>query len=619
MIAVQNIKKQYTDQLLFQEVTFNVDPGERIGLLGRNGHGKSTLLRMIAGDEHEDEGRIIIPKKYRIGFLHQQINFSKNAVLEEVCGMLPENNDTEHWKAKKILAGLGFTEVSMAQDPAVLSGGYQVRVELAKVLVSEPDMLLLDEPTNFLDIVSIRWLEGFLKKWKGELIVISHDRNFIDSITTHIVGIHRKRVRKISGGTQKYYDQISREEAVHEKQRLNEQKKRKQIEEYINSFRAKARHAKSVQSSIKMIDRMGTLDKLENIESVSFKFNSAPFRPPVVMEARGISFSYDGKEPYLMDDLSFTVERGDKICIAGPNGKGKTTLAKLIAGKMVPVKGEIVFNPQVEMAYFEQGNIAKLDDSRTVEEEMTFAAPGMDKGYARDICGAMMFSGDNALKKISVLSGGERSRVLLGKTLLSSSNLLILDEPTHHLDMVTCEALFDAVNNFDGAAFVVTHDEHFLHKAATKLIIFMEDRVVVYPGKYSEFLEQIGWNSVTEEKDSDTEKNKNPLNKKEGRKARAEWLSKRKAILTPLEEKLKKIEKDIEKAETVQKKMTEKMIEAASAGGSGNIQKASKDLHETQKNIDLLYSELENTMNKYEDAKMMFKRDYGEWWIENGP
>jgi len=612
MIVLQNIKKQYADQLLFEEVTINIDPGERIGLLGRNGHGKSTLFRMIAGEEHVDEGRIIIPKKYSIGFLRQEIDFSKNVILEEVCRMLPEDHETEHWKAEKILAGLGFTERSMLDDPATLSGGYQVRVELAKVLVSEPDMLLLDEPTNFLDIVSIRWLEGFLKKWKGELMVISHDRNFIDRVTTHIAGIHRQRVKKISGGTAKYYNQILREEEVYGKQRLNEQKKRKQVEKYINSFRAKARRARSVQSSIKMLDRMGNADKLENIESVSFKFNSASFRPPVVMEARGISFSYDGKAPYLIKDLSFTVERGDKICIAGPNGKGKTTLAKLLAGQMVPVSGEIAVNPQVEMAYFEQGNIAKLDDSRTVEEEMTLAAPGRDRGYSRDICGAMMFSGDNALKKISVLSGGERSRVLLGKTLLSPANLLVLDEPTHHLDMVTCNALFDAVNDFDGAAFVVTHDEYFLQKVATKLIIFLEDRIVVYPGKYSEFLEQVGWNSFSHDEYSNTEEDKNASNKKELRRSRAEWRTARNKILVPLEEKLKKIEEDIEKSETVQKKLTEKMLEAASVQDSDNIQKTSKDLHGNRKKIDMLYDELETTMNKYEDEKTVFKRDYGE-------
>jgi len=612
MIVLHDIKKQYIEQLLFEGVTFNVDSGERIGLLGRNGHGKTTLLRMIAGEEHADEGHIIIPKKYNIGFLRQKIDFSKNVILEEVCSMLPENHETEHWKAKKILAGLGFTERAMSGDPAILSGGYQVRVELAKVLASEPDMLLLDEPTNFLDIVSIRWLEVFLKKWKGELIVISHDRNFVDSITTHIVGIHRKRVRKISGTTAKYYDQILREEEVYEKQRVNEQKKRQQIEGYINSFRAKARRAKSVQSSIKTLDRMGTRDKLENIESVSFKFNSAPFRPPVVMEARGISFSYDGKRPYLINGLSFTVERGDKICIAGPNGKGKTTLAKIITGQLVPVNGKVTMNPQVEMTYFEQGNIAKLDDFRTVEEEMTLAAPAGDRGYARNICGAMMFSGDTALKKISVLSGGERSRVLLGKVLLTPANLLVLDEPTHHLDMVTCNALFDAVNDFEGAAFVITHDEYFLHKVATKLILFLEDRIVVYPGKYSEFLKQVGWDSSLQDKDIDTEPDKNVSNKKETRKARADWMSKRKKILGPLEARVKKIEEDIERSETVQKKLTEKMTEAVSIQDSGNIQKTSKDLHGNREKIEMFYAELESAMNKYEDEKIAFKRDHGE-------
>jgi len=612
MIVLQNIKKEYSGQVLFKEVTLNVDPGERIGLLGRNGHGKSTLFRMIAGEEYADEGRIIVPKKYNIGFLRQKIDFSKNVILEEVCDKLPEGHEDDHWKAEKILAGLGFTEIFMKGDPSSLSGGYQVRVELAKVLVSEPDMLLLDEPTNFLDIVSIRWLEGFLKKWKGELMVISHDRNFIDSVTTHIVGIHRQQLRKIAGSTGKYYGQISREEEVHEKQRTNQEKKKKQIEGYINSFRAKARRAKSVQSSIKRLDKMENINKLEDIASVSFKFNAAPFRPPVVMESKEISFSYDGKEPYLIKDLSFVVERGDKICIAGPNGKGKTTLAKLITGKIAPSRGEIVKNPQVELAYFEQGNSAKLNDSRTVEEEMSASDQGKNRGHSRDICGAMMFSGDNALKKISVLSGGERSRVLLGKTLLEPANLLVLDEPTHHLDMVTCNGLFDAINNFEGAAFVVTHDEYFLQKVATKLIIFLEDRIIVYPGRYPEFLRQVGWNSFSNDQDGRSEEGKSASNKKESRKFRAEWRKQREKILVPLEKKMKKLEAEIERSETHQKEMTDKMIEASSQKDSDNIQKISKELHKKQNKVDELYAELENAMNKYEDEKAAFKQEYGE-------
>ena len=612
MILVQNIKKQYINQLLFEEVTFNVDPGERIGLLGRNGHGKSTLLRIITGEEQEDEGRIVIPKKYNIGFLHQKIEFTENIILEEVCKMLPENVETEHWKAKKILAGLGFTEKDMMGDPATLSGGFQVWVELAKVLVSEPDMLLLDEPTNFLDIVSIRWLETFLKKWRGELIVISHDRNFIDSVTTHIVGIHRRKVTKIAGGTEKYYKQVMGDEDIYEKHRLNQQKKQKQIKEYIDTFRAKARRAKSVQSSIKRLDKMGNLEKLEGIESVSFKFNSTPFRPPVMMETRGISFSYDGKDPYLINDLSFKVERGDKICIAGPNGKGKTTLAKMLAGQMAPLSGEIKINPQAEMAYFEQGNIARLQDFKTVEDEMMLAVPGGDRGRARDICGAMMFSGDNALKKISILSGGERSRVLLGKTLLSPANLLVLDEPTHHLDMVTCNRLFDAVNEFEGAAIIVTHDEYFLRKVATKLIMFLEDRIVVYPGKYSDFLSQVGWSSSSDAKDINPSKIKKTMNKKEARRARAAWNNKRRETLEPIEKKIKKFESGVEKADAVQKELTEKMVEASSAADSEKIKKTSKALHDIQEKIDMLYSDLEKTMNDYEAKKVAFKREYGD-------
>ena len=612
MIEIFDFTKAYGEQVLFEDASFNIFAGERIGLVGRNGHGKSTLLKMITGEEEVDGGRKTIPKNYEIGYLRQILKFTEKNVLDEACKGLPQDRKDEVWKVKKILTGLGFKEAELEKEPEIFSGGYQMRIELTKVLVSEPDMLLLDEPTNFLDIISIRWLETFLKKWKGEFIVISHDRNFMDSVVTHIVGIHRAKIRKIKGKTKKYYSTIKKEEEIYEKRRVNDDKKRKQIEGYISSFRAKARRAKSVQSSIKRLDKMESIDKLGNIRELSFSFNCTEFRPPMVMEAKGLCFSYDGKTPYLIKDCSFILERGDKVCIAGANGKGKTTLAKILAGVIEPVKGLVKVNPQVTMAYYEQGNSAKLEDDRTVEDEIFSAHPGKSRTEARTICGNMMFSGDNALKKIAVLSGGERSRVLLAKTLLSPSNLLVMDEPTHHLDMESCEALLEAVKEYEGAAIIVTHDEYFLHKVATKLIIFMDNNIIVFPGNYSEFLEQVGWDKADSiEKIASSDKlgkNKNtnvPVfeNKKEERRLRAARRALTKEKLGGFERQIAVLEKGISIAEKAKAFLTETLIKSSEQKDAKGIVQTSKQLKENQDNIDKLYEDLDGALLSLEKAK----------------
>ncbi|MFH1878450.1 MAG: ATP-binding cassette domain-containing protein [Candidatus Omnitrophota bacterium] len=610
MISVQNLNKRYGDQTLFEDVAFTVNPGEKIGVVGRNGHGKTTLFRLITGEEESDGGKIIVPRNYRTGYLTQHISFSKPTVIEEGCRALQPDRQEDKWKVEKILSGLGFADEDFPRDPAKLSGGYQVRLNLAKILISEPDMLLLDEPTNFLDIISIRWLEDFLKKWRGELFVISHDRSFMDSVTTHILGIHRKSVKKIKGPTKNYYEQVEKEEAIYEKQRLNDEKKRRMMMDHINRFRAKARHASQAQSHLKSVDKMEKMEKLERIRSLGFSFNTAPFESRYVLEARGLSFSYDGKPPYLIDKFDLTVERHDKICVIGKNGKGKTTLMRILASRYAPLKGHVHKHPAVREAYFEQANTAALHNENTIEQELSSCLREADKNHVRNVCGAMMFSGDDALKKISVLSGGERSRVLLGKTLLSSANLLLLDEPTHHLDMESCEAIIDAVSSFPGAAIVVTHDENFMRKVATKLLVFQSGRVLVYPGGYDDFLEQVGWNeqenrlSVNAFQEEDTPENKL---KKEDRKARAEFVALRAKTLKPYLKKIEDMENEIDSKEKDLSRRTEMLVTASEKQDGHEISKLSKAIHDLKQRIDALYDGLGNTMEEYEKEKKRFE------------
>lgn len=632
MLSVKNITKRYGVRELFSDVSFDVLASERIGLVGRNGHGKTTLFRIITGEEESDEGRIFMPNGYSIGYLGQHLEFTKSTVLEEGCqGLKPEELGSE-WKVEKVLSGLGFGEKDFNRSPSGFSGGFQMRIALAKVLVSEPDMLLLDEPTNFLDIVSIRWLEKFLKSWKGEMIVISHDRDLVDSVTTHIVGIHRGMVRKLKGSTGKYYAQLRSDEELHEKRRIQDEKERKRMMDYINRFRSKASHAKGVQSSIKKIEKMDKLDKLEEIPVLSFSFNYEPLRAQQIMDVNDLKFSYDGKEPYLIDGLNFTVNRHDKICVVGKNGKGKTTLLKILSGRLKPVGGSVKTHTAALPAYYEQANTADLDDELTVEEEISKGSAFIEKARVRGICGSMMFSGDDAEKKVKVLSGGERSRLLLGKLLVAPSNILFLDEPTHHLDIESCQAMMDAVRDFEGAAIVVAHDEHLLKEVATKLIVFKNDRVFFYPGTYQEFLDSGGWDDEEDgwpaagKKDDQPRSFQGQSKKPEApvllpppvsavppkgkmaRKARADLNAKKAKVLKPLEAKIKALEDEIMSSEAKVSSVNEDIARASAKGRVGAIQRSefSRELKGLADRISLCYAQLDAAMKEYDAEKAKF-------------
>jgi len=612
MISVQYVSKHYLEQVIFDNISFNLNPRERTALVGRNGHGKTTLFRMLTGQEQCDEGIIAVPKNYRIGYLSQHINFTKPTVLEEGCCSLPDDQKGDDWRVKSVLSGLGFSEDDFDRNPSEFSGGYQIRLNLAKVLVSDPNLLLLDEPTNFLDIVSIRWLTGFLNNWKNEIVIISHDRGFTDSVATHTLGIHRHKIVKIKGSTQEYYDRILKSEEIHEKQRLNEDKKRKQAENFINTFRAKASHASLVQSRVKSLEKQEVLNKLEKISTLSFSFNSAPFPAKSIMEAQDLTFSYNGNDSPLIDHLNFNIESNDKICIIGKNGKGKTTLLKLLAGILPPNDGKVRNHPQTKIGYYEQANTATLNDQLTVEEEIASTVSGLERGRVRSICGAMMFSGDSALKRIKVLSGGEKCRTLLGKLLVMPTNILLLDEPTHHLDMQSCEAMMDAIDNFSDAVLMVTHNEHILHRVANKLIVFHHDRIFFFHGTYSQFLDQIGWDdqdSINPKKKSSNQEETKGLSKKEQRKIRAEFNARRSKVLAPIENKIKEIEKDIEKAEQQLQIDMESMIKASHDQDGAAISRLSKSSKQTQNHINALYNDLEDATEKYDRDKIEFEEE----------
>ena len=342
MIIVNNLEKSFGPQSLFDGVSFLINEGERVGLVGKNGTGKSTLFKMILEQESPDSGTLTTPKGYRIGALEQIICFTKPTVLEECVEVLNPDKQWEYYRAEIILSGLGFSEQDFHKDPSTFSGGYQVRINLCKALLANPNMLLLDEPTNYLDILSLRWLKEYLNKWPGEMLLITHDRDFMDKVTTHTLGLHRKQAKKVKGDTIKFYERIIQEEEAYELTRKNLESKRKEMQLLIDRFRAKASKASMAQSRLKMMGKMGTMEKLDTEKNLGFRFNHLSCPGKIVMNVDDISFSYDGKpESNIFSNLSFSIERRDRIGIIGANGKGKSTLLNCLAGELILSSGSI--------------------------------------------------------------------------------------------------------------------------------------------------------------------------------------------------------------------------------------------------------------------------------------
>lgn len=600
MINIKAISKDYAAQTIFNHASLAVHKNEKIGLLGKNGEGKTTLLRLITNEESCDDGEITIPKNYTIGYLKQHRNFTKATVLEQACENI---KDSDLWEVEKILSGLGFEKNDFEKSPELFSDGYKMRISLTNVLAKKPDMLLLDEPTNFLDIPSIRWFANFLRQWESEFILISHDQNFMNTTTTHIAGIYNADIRKIKGTTQEYYAKLDKEEEILFKQYKNQEKKKKQTEKLINKFRAKASKASMVQSRIRALEKEDTISLAATTNHFSFSFSEKEFKAKQIMSAEGLKFAYTD-EQWIIENISLTVEKNDKIFIIGKNGKGKSTLLKLLSQKLTPAAGEIKYHPSTAMGFFEHGNTKDLNENLSIEDELISQYPGVNRQLIRNICGAMMFSGDHALKKISVLSGGEKSRVMLARLLIKPSNLIFLDEPTHHLDINTCEALSDAIVKFNGAAFIVTHNEEMLFKAAEKLIVFSDDGILFFRGGYQEFLDKIGWAG---EENTFSSESKTVATKKENRHLRAQFINERSRTLKPLKTKMDKTEEAIIKQEETISDLNEKLIEASNSGDVNQITALSKSLKEENEKLNILYNDLEDITLKYEETEKEFK------------
>ncbi len=608
MIQLINISKSFGKQELFSNLSFKLNPGNKVGLVGRNGSGKSTLFKLILGEDTPDTGEVIIPRGYKIGALKQYLEFSESTLREEAALALEEDMKYDIYRVEKILFGLGFTQEDLEKDPLSFSGGYQIRINLAKLLVTEPNLLLLDEPTNYLDILSLRWLKNFLKTFEGEVILITHDRDFMDAVTTHTMGIVRRNLRVIAGDTHKYYEQLQANDELHEKQKIAQDKKVKELEDFIARNKARASTAALAQSKVKQLEKMDLLEDLGYDSSLEFDFNYKDTPAKVLLDVKNLSFGYT-PDNILFKNISFVLQKGERLGIIGKNGKGKSTLLNTIAGELKPLSGEVQMHTSTAFAHFGQTNIARLHPNSTVLDEIHSANTKLSAQNIRGIAGAMMFSGESADKKVSLLSGGEKSRVMLGQILARDVNLLFLDEPTNHLDMDSIEALTVAIQNFKGSVIIVTHSEELLRRTCDRLIIFTKNGAEYFDGGYDLFLEKMGWDEEEEEK----VKQKPKANFKNNKKVKADLIREKNKLISPMKKKIEKLEVSIIKSEETLASHQKKLLEASTKGDSFKIIEFSKLVSLEQKEVEKMFELLEIIQSEFDEITNDYDKKIAEF------
>ena len=589
MIQLSNISKHFGKKELFSNLNFRMNSGNRVGLVGRNGSGKSTLFKLILGEDTPDEGEVSIPKGYKIGALKQHLVFTEKTLRDETALALAEDDKFSIYKVEKILFGLGFTEEDLDKDPLSFSGGYQIRINLAKLLITEPNLLLLDEPTNYLDILSLRWLKVFLRSFDGEVILITHDRNFMDAITTHTMGIIRRDLFLIQGDTHKFYQQLESNDEHYQKQKVAQDRKRKELEEFVAKNKARASTAAQAQSKVKLLEKMDEMDSIVEESTLDFDFNFKDTPAKVLLDVKDLSFGYT-PDNILFKDISFTLKKGETLGIIGKNGKGKSTLLNTIAGELKEITGNSDFHSTTTFGHFGQTNISHLNPDSVIMDEIYVSNPKLSEATVRGICGGMMFSGEDAKKKISLLSGGEKSRVMLGQILAKDVNLLFLDEPTNHLDMQSIDALTKAIKKFKGSCIIVTHSEELLRRVCDRLIVFAKEGAEYFDGTYDEFLEKIGWD---EEEVVEKVKTAPKVNKKENKKKRTALITERNKLTSPLKKDVENFENQIMKIEDLIEKEQAELIQASNATDNSKVIELSKIIALHEQEIEDKFEELE--------------------------
>jgi ATP-binding cassette, subfamily F, member 3 len=486
MITLRNISKAFRDQVLLESVSLQINDKDRFALVGPNGAGKSTLFKLIMGVETADEGEVTLRTGVTFGYLPQETEeFHGKSVLEETLGDSTEGSQSA--KAKQILIGLGFKQTDFERSIQELSGGWQMRVAIARLLLQEPDLLMLDEPTNHLDLETLLWFQNYLQNYRGAIFVISHDREFINSIVDRIVEVRQRQLHIYTGTFEDYLAQRKQEDENLVSAYHRQQKEIEELTDFINKFRAKASTASRAQAKIKYLEKMERIVLPEQLQTVGFSFPQPARAGQNVLTLKDIRQSYDGKN-WVYEGLNLTLERGQKIALVGPNGAGKSTLIKLLAGAIPFQKGERKLGHNVECGYFSQHRAEMFRPGMTVLEEASNTKRNHTLQTVRTVLGSFLFRDDSVFKKVEVLSGGEKSRLGLARLLLDPPNLLLLDEPTTHLDMASVDVLVEALKKFEGTICFISHDVYFIRQLGDHVIHVKHGKVTWYPGDYDYFL-----------------------------------------------------------------------------------------------------------------------------------
>jgi ATP-binding cassette subfamily F protein 3 len=593
MISFSRVSKFFGKQDVLTDCSFQVNPGERVGIIGANGSGKSTIFRLLLGREDPDQGQISVPKGLRLGYLPQDVlQFQGKSVLAQVMDVAAEVRAIEEElallarqlekplsekemaaaarrqgvlleefhrlggydlevRARKVLAGLGFKETDADRPVEEMSGGWAMRVALARILLAEPDMILLDEPTNHLDLDSLLWLEEYLTHVPSSLMLVSHDRVFLDRVVHRLLEVENGKVSSYPGNFERYLEEKEKQTQSQWAAHRHQQEQIRQIKRFVDRNRARKDRARQVQGRLKMLEKMEIIAPPTSQARFSFRFPPPARSGRVVLEFQGLSKSYGDLCVYR--DLDLAIQREDRVAFLGPNGAGKTTLLKLMAGALPPDAGRRVLGTGARIAYFAQQQLELLNPQQTVIESLRSIAGGMSHGQIRSLLGAFLFRDHEVEKLISILSGGERSRLLLCHMLVQQANLLLLDEPTNHLDIPGRRVLEDALKAYEGTICLVSHDRHLIDAVCNKVLVVRDGRVEMFPGNYRDY-EEI-WKRRAEgptPADQPAAAGKAPVSPtrkgKEQKRLEAAWRNELHQQKAPLARRLRELEEEIESA-----------------------------------------------------------------------
>ncbi|MBA4407088.1 ABC transporter ATP-binding protein [bacterium] len=647
MIDIKKLSIQFTGENLFENVNIRIGKHDKIALVGSNGTGKSTLLKLLYGLERPESGEIYRQKGIRIGYLQQDLISSKGQTLfEEVKSSLPdlksldereseildglnthslskedreelleELGEIHHKKEaidfysadsriEKILEGLGFKSKDFDRDTAEFSGGWQMRIQLAQILLAENDLILLDEPTNHLDIDTLTWLEEFLQNFKGSLIIVSHDRHFVNSVTNKTIEVFDKQISFFPGNYSAYIKFKEERDIQLRAQQKTQEKKIKETEKFIERFRYKSTKSKQVQSRIKQLEKLDTISIAEEEKRIELRFPDPPKSGIVPVELKNISKSY--ADLSVLKNVNMLIERGDKIAIVGPNGAGKTTLAKIIGGKLKPSGGELIYGHNALVSYYEQEVADALNPEDDLIDTLEEINSDLSVGHLRSILGSFLFSGDDVFKKVKVLSGGEKSRVALARLLLTQSNLIILDEPTNHLDFSSKEILKRALMDFTGTLIIVSHDIDFLEPITTKVLEIRDQHVKVIVGGINYYLQKQKEEAKIEIENKSTEQKSN---RKDQKRLEAEIRQQKFVLTKDLRKTLEKCEHEIGSLESAKNKLEEDLVNPRIFSNPQLAKGKNLEYEKTKSQLETIYNRWTELTHQIEEIEKSFFRN----------